>query len=35
RNGISLAANPDFVDMTVDAAAGRLTLEQIAVRLRA
>ncbi|EMW1078332.1 type II toxin-antitoxin system death-on-curing family toxin [Salmonella enterica] len=35
RNGVSLAANPDFVDMTVDAAAGRLTLEQIAVRLRA
>lgn len=35
RNGISFAANPDFVDMTVDAAAGRLTLEQIAVRLRA
>ncbi|EGS2580631.1 type II toxin-antitoxin system death-on-curing family toxin [Salmonella enterica] len=35
RNGISLAANLDFVDMTVDAAAGRLTLEQIAVRLRA
>lgn len=35
RNGISLAANPDFVEMTVDAAAGRLTLEQIALRLRA
>ncbi|ECH1994498.1 type II toxin-antitoxin system death-on-curing family toxin [Salmonella enterica] len=35
RNGVSLSANPDFVDMTVDAAAGRLTLEQIAVRLRA
>lgn len=26
RNGISLAANPDFVDMTVDAAAMLLTL---------
>ncbi|MGS9184144.1 type II toxin-antitoxin system death-on-curing family toxin, partial [Salmonella enterica subsp. enterica serovar Infantis] len=35
RNGISLAANPDFVDMKVDAAAGRLTLEKIAVSLSA
>lgn len=33
RNGIALAANPDFVAMTVEAAAGQLTLEQIASRL--
>lgn len=34
RNGIALSANPDFVAMTVEAAAGRLSLEQIAHRLR-
>ncbi len=34
RNGITLAANPDYVAMTVEAAAGQLTLEQIASRLR-
>ncbi|HCJ7725502.1 type II toxin-antitoxin system death-on-curing family toxin [Citrobacter freundii] len=34
RNGIVLSANPDFVAMTVEAAAGQLTLEQIAHRLR-
>lgn len=34
RNGISLKANPDNVSMTVEAAAGRLTLEEIAQRLR-
>jgi death-on-curing protein len=34
RNGIILPANPDFVEMTVEAAAGQLTLEQIAERLR-
>lgn len=34
RNGIALSANPDFVAMTVDAAAGQLMLEQIARRLR-
>ncbi|ELY2651181.1 type II toxin-antitoxin system death-on-curing family toxin [Cronobacter sakazakii] len=35
RNGIDVAANPAFVEMTVNAAAGRLTLEDIAVQLRA
>lgn len=34
RNGSALSANPDFVAMTVEAAAGRLSLEQIAHRLR-
>ena len=34
RNGIALSANPDFVAMTVEAVAGRLSLEQIAHRLR-
>ena len=34
RNGIILSANPDFVGMTVEAAAGQLTLEQIVARLR-
>lgn len=34
RNGISLKANPDFVEMTVEAAAGRLSLEEIVQRLR-
>ena len=34
RNGIFLAANPDYVDMTVEAAAGRLSLEEIVQRLR-
>ena len=34
RNGIALSANPDFVAMTVEAAAGQLKLEQIAHRLR-
>ncbi len=33
RNGIILPANPDFVGMTVEAAAGQLT-EQIVARLR-
>ena len=34
RNGISLNANPDFVTLTVEAAAGCLSLEEIARRLR-
>lgn len=34
RNGITLAANPAWVDMSVDAAAGRLSPEDIAARLR-
>ena len=34
RNGISLKANPDYVDMTVEAAAGRLTLDEVVQRLR-
>lgn len=34
RNGILLASNPAFVDMTVNAAAGLLTLEEIASLLR-
>ncbi|UJD96449.1 type II toxin-antitoxin system death-on-curing family toxin [Lelliottia amnigena] len=34
RNGIFLVANPAYVDMTVEAAAGRLSLEEIAQRLR-
>ncbi|CCJ86583.1 type II toxin-antitoxin system death-on-curing family toxin [Cronobacter dublinensis] len=34
RNGIALAANPAFVEMTVNAAAGRLSLEAIAALLR-
>lgn len=34
RNGISLKANPDYVAMTVEAAAGRLSLEEIVERLR-
>ncbi|WAH50716.1 type II toxin-antitoxin system death-on-curing family toxin [Pseudescherichia vulneris] len=32
RNGISLAANADYVELTV--AAGQLSLEEIALRLR-
>ncbi|PAP23182.1 Fic family protein, partial [Salmonella enterica] len=35
RNGITLAANPDNVEKTVDAPAERQTLEQIDIRLRA
>lgn len=34
RNGITLAANPDFVDLTVQAAAGNLFLEDIVQRLQ-
>ncbi|MDY1038118.1 type II toxin-antitoxin system death-on-curing family toxin [Lelliottia sp. CFBP8978] len=34
RNGISLIANPDYVAMTVEAAAGRLSLDEIVQRLR-
>lgn len=34
RNGIFLVAYPAYVDMTVEAAAGRLSLEEIAQRLR-
>ncbi|EPO1788163.1 type II toxin-antitoxin system death-on-curing family toxin [Cronobacter turicensis] len=34
RNGISVAANPAFVEMTVNAAAGSLSLEEIAAQLR-
>lgn len=34
RNNIELTANPDFVDLTVDAAAGKLSLDEIAARLR-
>ncbi|MDU4842816.1 MAG: type II toxin-antitoxin system death-on-curing family toxin [Leclercia adecarboxylata] len=34
RNGISLKANPDYVAMTVEAAAGHLSLEEIVERLR-
>ncbi|WP_044183574.1 type II toxin-antitoxin system death-on-curing family toxin [Phytobacter massiliensis] len=34
RNGISLNANPYFVTLTVEAAAGCLSLEEIARRLR-
>lgn len=34
RNGITLAANPDFVDLTVQAAAGNLSLEDIVQRLQ-
>lgn len=34
RNGISLTANPDYVAMTVEAAAGHLSLEEIVERLR-
>ncbi|WP_318373482.1 type II toxin-antitoxin system death-on-curing family toxin [Enterobacter sp.] len=34
RNGITLAANPDFVDLTVQAAAGNLSLEDIVQRLK-
>ncbi len=34
RNGIDLAANPAFVALTVEAAAGRLSLEDIASGLR-
>ncbi|WP_318377395.1 type II toxin-antitoxin system death-on-curing family toxin [Enterobacter sp.] len=34
RNGITLAANPDFVDLTVQAAAGNLSLEEIVQRLQ-
>ncbi|MFA1644168.1 MAG: type II toxin-antitoxin system death-on-curing family toxin [Enterobacteriaceae bacterium] len=34
RNSISLKANPDYVDMTVEAAAGRLTLDEVVQRLR-
>ncbi|ROP56383.1 death-on-curing protein [Enterobacter sp. BIGb0383] len=34
RNNIDLVANPGFVDLTVDAAAGKLSLDEIAIRLR-
>lgn len=34
RNNIGLPANADFVDLTVDAAAGLLSLEDIAAKLR-
>jgi death-on-curing protein len=34
RNGISLKPNSDYVAMTVEAAAGRLSLEEIVERLR-
>jgi len=34
RNGISLPANADYVELTVAAAAGQLSLEEIALRLR-
>lgn len=34
RNGISLPSNPAFVEMTVNAAAGLLTLEEIVAQLR-
>jgi len=34
RNGITLAANPDFVEMTVQAAAGNLSLDAIVQRLK-
>lgn len=34
RNGVSLPANPAYVELTVDAAAGRLSVEEIAGRLR-
>ena len=34
RNGIDLVANPAFVALTVEAAAGRLSLEDIASGLR-
>lgn len=34
RNGITLPANSAYVQMTVDAAAGLLSLEEIAQRLR-
>ncbi|WP_222889335.1 type II toxin-antitoxin system death-on-curing family toxin [Enterobacter sp. C2] len=34
RNGISLPANANYVDLTVAAAAGQLSLEEIALRLR-
>lgn len=34
RNHIELAANADFVDLTIDAAAGKLSLDEIALRLR-
>ncbi|ENI4903115.1 type II toxin-antitoxin system death-on-curing family toxin [Escherichia coli] len=34
RNGIILAANPEFVELTVDVAAGKVSLEDIVTRLR-
>lgn len=34
RNNIDLPANPSFIDLTVDAAAGKLSLDEIAIRLR-
>ena len=34
RNGIMLPANPDYVALTVEAAAGALSLEEIVRRLR-
>lgn len=34
RNGIALSANPAFVGLTVAAAAGQLTLEDIALKLQ-
>ena len=34
RNGLILAANPEFVELTVDVAAGKVSLEDIVTRLR-
>lgn len=34
RNGVSLTASPNHVDLTVEAAAGALSLEDIVSRLR-
>ena len=34
RNSIILAANPEFVELTVDVAAGKVSLEDIVTRLR-
>lgn len=34
RNGINLPGKSDFVDLTVDAAAGKISIEEIAERLR-
>ena len=34
RNNIDLSADPGFVELTVDAAAGKLSLDEISIRLR-